>query len=558
MKKNDQKMNTLLRLVLVFLFSYLLPAGWREAAAQPPPVEPGPKACLHRLEPTADVSGDPRLGRVLWDGKIMEPVLVRSNNEGETGHHFRNCSGMPTEIVVGKSDLFNSALVARFAQETETLRKYREVPGLGEYEEIGEVKHTFRGAGSMLEAKRRRNGHVKVTIASGANEDDYEYLTLAISSKAFQVANAIFQDQALGMVETVNFLECLLDDAHEAREDLGIAHEARSGEVVEARQARLENLGRYRIEILKEGLKQIGIPTKRLEEMNVRQMFQYLFQGFSLPEDLQAGNREFLNSIKHGNPRLLDVVRSLRKHFDNTSLRPDRVCEVVLVPDEFLFDQSDEAFAIVRSIPGPRKIERPKPKRQFSFPSLPPITLGIKTWNASLSADNLDGGSGLFHGLIFSMGRRRLWASLGYVEGDVDFTTEFLSGSIEEVDSDIIVGWSFARLDVGVGYRHAEFTTKTGNVTISTTSSGPMVLLGGGDHFGQSRLGYYWSASYMFEDMDDDDGAQEHVSGEGGVRWTSRGNLSILAGYRYKGYSGDSIAGLTFAGPVVNLSYTWR
>ena len=84
----------------------------------------------------------------------------------------------------------------------------------------------------------------------------------------------------------------------------------------------------------------------------------------------------------------------------------------------------------------------------------------------------------------------------------------------------------------------------------------------GGDLFGQSRWGYYWGVAYMFEDLDDDgrgsDSKQEHINGEGGLRWTSQKNFSILFGYRYKEYSGGGTAGLTFDGPVANLAYTWR
>ncbi len=190
------------------------------------------------------------------------------------------------------------------------------------------------------------------------------------------------------------------------------------------------------------------------------------------------------------------------------------------------------------------------------------FTLGLKAWNASLSAGGLDGGDDLFPGVYFSRGvTERLWISAGYVEGEVDFTAPglnpTLSRSIEEVDSDFIVGWSFAKLDVGVGYRFAEFKVSFGPTATLTSSNGPVVYLGGGDLFGQSHWGYYWGVAYMFEDLDDDDGAQEHFNGEGGFRWTSQSNISILFGYRHKEYFGDG-GNFTFAGPAVNLAYTWR
>ncbi len=188
------------------------------------------------------------------------------------------------------------------------------------------------------------------------------------------------------------------------------------------------------------------------------------------------------------------------------------------------------------------------------------FTLGLKAWSASLSANNLDGDSDLFPGVYFAWDLTdRLWISAGYVAGEVDFTLtgSTTSGSIEEVDSDLIVGWSFPKLDVGVGYRLAEFTTITNDGRFPVTSTGPMVYLGGGDLFGQYRWGYYWGVAYMFKDMDDDDGSQKHINAEAGIRWTSQKNLSILFGYRHKEYSGEG-SDFSFSGPVVNLAYTWR
>ena len=190
------------------------------------------------------------------------------------------------------------------------------------------------------------------------------------------------------------------------------------------------------------------------------------------------------------------------------------------------------------------------------------FTLGLKAWNASFSADNLDGSDDLFFpGFYFSWDiNQKLWISAGYIEGEVDFNivNSTSSGSIEETDSDFIIGWGFSKVDVGIGYRAAEFTTVINDIAFQTESSGPMVYLGGGDLFGQSSWGYYWGVAYMFEDLDDDDGGQEHLNAEGGLRWTSPQNLSVLFGYRYKEYSGDNAAGATFDGLVVNLAYTWQ
>lgn len=189
------------------------------------------------------------------------------------------------------------------------------------------------------------------------------------------------------------------------------------------------------------------------------------------------------------------------------------------------------------------------------------FTIGLKAWDASLSADNLEGGDDLFQGIYFSWGINDNWSVTGgYVEGEVDFQVAgtTVTGTIEEVDADLIVHRRLTkRLEIGAGYRSAEFTTVIGGTADAIESAGPTVFLGGGALFGQSRnWGYYWGLAFMFDDMEDDDGSQEHFNGEGGIRWTAN-DFAVLLGYRYKEYSGDGIDGSKFDGPVLNLAYTF-
>ena len=190
------------------------------------------------------------------------------------------------------------------------------------------------------------------------------------------------------------------------------------------------------------------------------------------------------------------------------------------------------------------------------------FTFGLKAWNASTSVNGLDSSTELFFpGFYFSWGvNDRLWIAGGYIEGEFDFAFpgSTTTGSLKEPDSDILVGWKFARLRVGVGYRDTEFTTRLLGTADVVSSVGPTVFFAGSDLFGASRWGYYWSAAYMFEDIDDDDGSQEHFNGEAGFWWKSYKEFSILLGYRYKEFSGDGAGGLTLDGPVVNLAYTWN
>ncbi len=195
------------------------------------------------------------------------------------------------------------------------------------------------------------------------------------------------------------------------------------------------------------------------------------------------------------------------------------------------------------------------------------FTLGIKGWYASMAATGFEDGDEIFDpGLYFAWDfNDNFWIAASYVGGEVDTEIVRPSGfnvpaAIEEVDSDIIFGWRFRKqgIDVGVGYRFAEFTTKQDQGSGSADSNGPMIFLGGGDRFkNRSAWGYHLGIAWMFEDMEDDDGAQDHFNVEAGFSWNSEKDYSILFGYRHKEYSGDGAGGLSFTGPVLNFSYTW-
>jgi hypothetical protein len=395
---------------------------------------------------------------------------------------------------------------------------------------------------------------------SSVDGNGHEYLKMKIDPEVLRLGNAIFQDQVVDVANMVNFLGCLLEDAESERGGHGTAE-----------------LDRERT--LGEGLRSVGVAPERLREMSARQALIELLQGFNLPRigvgdrGRDAGDHNFLGSVKNGNSDLLSAVHSLRSSFEATSFHADRRCDVVMVPDAALFDDSAGVELMsVFSVPGEitlgpevepeRSTERQK-RSLFDSLDVGSLTVGLKAWNASFSSPNLDGGDALFLNPFFSMNLTdRLWVSAFYLEGEAEFTTlgsTPLSGSLQEVDSDLVIGWSFGRFDLGVGYRYAKFTTSIRNQQDgTTTSSGPMLFFGGWDFFGSSRWGYYWSADYMFEDMDDDDGSQEQASGEGGLRWSSGSGLSVLLGYRYKEYFGDGIEGAIFSGPSVNLAYTWR
>lgn len=158
-----------------------------------------------------------------------------------------------------------------------------------------------------------------------------DYVTLATAPRAFQVANALYQDQAAEMARTMGFLGCLLENGAE---------------------------GPSRLKVLKKGLERLNIPPESLEGMDVSQAFRYLFQGFSLPEDLRAGQRSFLRSISHSEPEVLTLVRLLQSYFDTTSLAPTPSCEVALIPDSFLLGPPFyEPLIVVPGMPTPKSAQ---------------------------------------------------------------------------------------------------------------------------------------------------------------------------------------------------------
>ncbi len=420
---------------------------------------------------------------------------------------------------------------------------------------------------------------------------DITKVAIATDPGTFQVANGIFQDQVAGLASRLRFLECLLEDANKAQ---------------------------ARIQVLNEGFKLMNIPTAGLNGKSVSEALRLLLQGFNLPPSLRAGELDFLTSVSSGNPEALDLIRLLKAYFHNASLEPGNACKAVLIPDAALLSRpllvpgtpsSDAETAAAtqgsRNTISSAKYEARKSQSvaiyagadKYSLPqmercyrlfkkgkyveakhacdsaaersekksrrgawSLPsgPFTLGVESWNASISADDLDGDTAIFSGAFLSWDLSdRLWLSAGYTVGEIDVTAAGLINSLEEVNSDLVIGWSFPRFDIGFGYRLAEIRTRTSAGTSDTSSAGPMIYLGGADLFGQLPWGYYWKMAYLSEDMDDDDGTQKILNGEVGIRWASRKNASVLLGYRRREYSGYG-AGVAFGGPVVSIAYTWR
>ncbi len=184
-----------------------------------------------------------------------------------------------------------------------------------------------------IAGKIRQNYHQ--SLPPGAVDTGFkrDYVILARDPRTFQVANALYLDQASEMVRTISFFGCLLDNGAEASSRRGI---------------------------LEKGLERISsIPLERLEEMDIRNAFQYLFQGFILPSGLRAGERSFLRSISRGDPEVMRLVQSFQSYFDTTSLEPGPSCEIALIPDSVLIGPPFYEPLLV--VPGMQAPEIPLP-----------------------------------------------------------------------------------------------------------------------------------------------------------------------------------------------------
>ncbi len=160
---------------------------------------------------------------------------------------------------------------------------------------------------------------------SGETRFQKEHVILSAGSTAFQLGNAIFEDQAAGMDETLSFLGCLFEESYNASD---------------------------RVDTLRQGLERTGIPLGELKEaMDVSEVFQYLFHGLSLPPGLRVGELLFLGRVRQGDPELLGLIRSLQGYLGTAVLQPDTSCETAFIPDVALLGQATEGLKLIPPIP---------------------------------------------------------------------------------------------------------------------------------------------------------------------------------------------------------------
>lgn len=160
-----------------------------------------------------------------------------------------------------------------------------------------------------------------------------------------------------------------------------------------------------------------------------------------------------------------------------------------------------------------------------------------KVWFAN--SEELDD-STLMYGVTASLSLSdNLWVSGMYLTGAYDDV--FGSGvNWDSADGEVLLGYSFELIDVGVGGRYSLWTFGVGPSEQEYTIVGPMAYIAAGDSFWDSPLGWYAAGSYMFLDLGDayDNNASdtyEHYNVEAGLSLILD-PLTATVGYRYKDY----------------------
>lgn len=176
------------------------------------------------------------------------------------------------------------------------------------------------------------------------------------------------------------------------------------------------------------------------------------------------------------------------------------------------------------------------------------LNVGVKVWevDASYQGNEEITGNGTFFGPIIGLDLPNdFWISAWAVQGELEYTGN--AYSYDTMDSEIVFGKGFFNLvDVGLGFRYSE----TYNDDVEKSASyGPVVYIGAGGGFGNSPLGWYGGSSWMFEDLNDDWEAGQHINVEGGL-YLAWERFMISAGYRWRNHY-DATNDLVYKGGTI-------
>ncbi len=165
-------------------------------------------------------------------------------------------------------------------------------------------------------------------------------------------------------------------------------------------------------------------------------------------------------------------------------------------------------------------------------------SIAAKVWYAEM--EEIDDSTLMYGGTVSLSLGETAWLSGMVLLGTYDDV--WGSGvDYDSADAEIVFGLSFGILDVGIGARYSLWTLSDawGNEE-ELTIFGPMAYIGAGDLIGDSPIGWYIGASYMFKDFGDADDYDwvdgfEHYNIEGGL-YLALDPLMATVGYRIKEY----------------------
>lgn len=180
-----------------------------------------------------------------------------------------------------------------------------------------------------------------------------------------------------------------------------------------------------------------------------------------------------------------------------------------------------------------------------------------KIWYADLDGND----PALLYGVTASLSlSENWWVSGMYLMGT--YEDVYNSGiDYDTKDGELVLGYSFQILDIGVGARYSEWTLMDGvGNEMDLAIFGPMVYAGIGDSFGSTPLGWYVGGSYMFFDFgdaydaegDNTDDTFEHYNIEGGLS-LFLDPVTATVGYRFKDYVNYN--DLSFKGVAASLGF---
>jgi hypothetical protein len=178
----------------------------------------------------------------------------------------------------------------------------------------------------------------------------------------------------------------------------------------------------------------------------------------------------------------------------------------------------------------------------------------------------------LMLGPTLSLSGDTMWLSAMYMMGTLKSQDSDMGVDMDIADSEAVLGFSLDILDIGVGARYSTWTDKSGD---ELKILGPMAYVGLGNTFGESALGWYVGASYMFMDLGDAKDLQdeidaaginadvtfEHFNVEAGLSF-SQERLQATLGYRMKYYlnwneASDYTADIGHSGVAASASFVF-